>query len=415
MGNDRSIMKACLLCLLLALPAAAAAETLSFKEARTLMLRGNPEALSAALDAEAAGFRLRSARGALFPSFSASASYSRSGTQGFAPGDSYSYGFTGSQPLFSPGVPASVRAAAAASSSSGASRDSTTSRLTYELKTAFADILNAREAIKLSESTLTRREENLGLLKLKYKAGRESKAALLETEAALKTARWQHGRYSKNLRLLERKLNRLLGRPLMSPAPELIPPGTKELPEDFSALAGILKRHYSVRAARAALDSARAARESAGAARLPEASANGSYRWSGSDWPDRSNSWSLGASLSLPLFSGGTLRANSAAADKALLSAEADLKASEDAVLLAAEDAFLSWKEAGDYLDVSKSSMEAAEARAWLVRTQYLSGQASYFEWRNVEEQLINAQNQHLAAGRELAVSRAALDRALGE
>ena len=401
--------------LLLTLLPAAAAETLTFEEARAAMLAANPQARAAAQDLEAARLKVTAARAGLYPSLSASASYARAGSQGLEPGDSYSYGFAGSQPLFAPAVPASVRAAAAAHRSAQAAYDRTASRLDYELKAAFAEIVNAAETLKLSDETLKRRSENLELLRLKYQAGRENKAALLETQAALKTAQWQHERYAKDLRLLQRKFNRLLGRPLQAAAPLPEPPAQDGPPEDFQAFSAKLDSHYSLRAARAAADSARAALASAAGARLPEASANGSYRWSGTDWPDKASAWSLGASVTLPLFSGGRLAAGQASARAALRSAEEDLKNASDEVFLNAEDAFLAWREAWAYLDVVKSSLEAAEARAWLVRKQYLAGQSSYFEWRGVEEQLISGQNQYLAAGRGLALSRAAFAQAIGD
>jgi outer membrane protein len=401
--------------ILLAVLPAAAADTLTFEAARKVMLEANPQARAAAGSLEAARLKVTAARAGFFPNFSASASYTRAGSQGFQPGDSYSYGFSGSQPLFSPSVPASLRAAASAHKSARAAYDRTASLLNYELSSAFADIINARETLKLSKDTLKRRSDNLELIRLKYQAGRENKAALLETEAALKTAVWQHERYGKNLRLLERKLNRLLGLPLQTAAPELQLPPQEEPPADFSTFAQKLDHHYALRAARAALDTARAALDTATGTRLPEASANGSYRWSGTDWPDKASAWSLGASVSVPLFAGGRLAANSASARASLRSSGEDLRNAEDEVYLNAEDAFFSWREARAYLDVAKSSLEAAEARAWLVRTQYLAGQTSYFEWRGVEEQLINGQNQYLAAGRSLAVSRAAFTRAIGE
>lgn len=407
-------MRALPLVLMLA-AAPAVAGTLAYDEARNAVLAANPQARSAAAAMEAARLGVTSARAGLYPSLSAAASYSRSGTQGFEPGDSYSYGFNGSQPLFSPSVPASVRSAAAAYRAAEAAYDNVASRLSYELKTAFADILNARQVLVLSDGTLKRRAENLELIRLKYEAGRENKAALLETEAALKTAKWQHGRYRKDLLLLERKLNRLMGVSPAKPVPELRLPPAGDPPEDFSSFSDRLRSHYTVRAAKAAADRAAAGVASASAARLPEASANGSYRWSGSEWPDRTSSWSLGASLSLPIFSAGRLSSSLAAAKKSLASAEASLEDAGAEVRLNAEDAFLSWREAADYLDVAKSSLDAAEARAFLVRTQYLAGQSSYFEWRNVEEQYIGAQNQYLAAGRGLAAAAAAFDRALGD
>ncbi len=407
------MLKPLLLTALLAAPTADG--ELTFNEAREEMLAANPQAQAAARNLQAARERLTSARAGLYPYFSASASYSRGGSQGLAPGDSYSYGFSGTQPLFSPALPAAVRSARAAHVSAGAAYDGLASRLGYELKASFAGILNAREALKLSEDTLKRREENLELIRLKYEAGRENKAALLETEAVLKTARWRHERYKKELLLLERGLNRLLGRSPRTAAPGLSLPEAPEPPQDLSAFEAKLEEHPSLRSARASVDSARAAEDTSSAGRLPEASASGSYRWSGTDWPDRGSAWSLGASVSLPLFAGGRLSAGVAAARAALAAAEAGLKNSSDEVYLAAKDAFLSWREAYAWLDVSKSSLDAAEARAWLVRKQYLAGQTSYFEWRTVEDSLITVQNDHLSAGRALALAHAAFVRALGE
>lgn len=407
------MLRPLLLTALLAAPAAGG--ELTFEEARKEMLAANPQAQAAARDLQAARERLASARAGLYPYFSASASYSRGGSQGLAPGDSYSYGFSGTQPLFSPSLPAAVRSAKAAHVSAGAAYDGLVSRLGYDLKASFAGILNAREALKLSEATLKRREENLELIRLKYEAGRENKAALLETEAALKTARWRHERYKKELLLLERGLNRLLGRSPRAEGPGLALPGAPEPPADLSSFEAKLGAHPSLRSARASVDSARAAADTASAGRLPEASANGSYRWSGTDWPDRGSAWSLGASVNLPLFAGGRLSANVSAAGAALAAAEAGLKNSFDEVYLAAEDAFLSWREAYAWLDVAKSSLDAAEARAWLVRKQYLAGQTSYFEWRTVEDSLITVQNDYLSAGRALALAHASFVRALGE
>ncbi len=393
----------------------AAQNALTLEEARKAMLEANPQAAAAAAGLDAARSRVTSARAGLYPSVSASAAYTRAGEQGFDPDNSYSYGFSGTQPLFAPAVTAGLRSAKASLNSSEASYDRVAAGLSYQLKAAFADILNSRETIKLSRETLKRRAENLELIRLKYQAGRENKAALMETGAVLKTAQWQHEVYLKNLRLLERKLNRLLGRSAQAEVPELVLPLPPEPPADLSAFSARLDNHYTLRAARASLAVSRASVDSSKSAILPTASASGNYAWGGTELPNSSNSWSLGASLSLPLFEGGRLRSDLAAARSSLRSSEASLKDADDEVSLNAEDALLSWREARSYLDAAKSSLDASEARAWLVRKQYLAGQSSYFEWRNVEEQLISEQNQYLAAGRGLSVSYAAFTQALGE
>lgn len=403
--------------LLLLLPPALYAQTavLTFEAAEKAMLAANPQTAAAAMELETARLRAAAARAGFYPSFSADASYGRSGGQGRADGNSYSYGIGGTQPLFAPSVPAAVRAADAAVKRGQAAYNGITSDLRYQLKTAFASILNSRETIKLSEETLKRRAENLELIRLKYQAGRENKAALLETDAALKTAQWQHEKYKNAQHMLERGLNRLLGRAAQAPAPELELPLPPAPPEEFSVFSKRLEAHYSLVSARAALAAAEVALDGAKNAFLPSASASGGYSWSGTDWPGTSNGWRLGASVSVPLFSSGRLSSDLAAEKTSWRAAEFGLKNVSDEVYLNAEEAFFAWREAGAYMNVAKSSLDAAEARAWLVRKQYLAGQASYFEWRNVEDQFITGQNQYLAAGRGLILSHAAFVRAIGE
>lgn len=394
---------------------AAAAGPLTFEDAEKEMLAANPQAASAARSLDAARARLDAARDGLYPYVSADASYYRDGAAGISAYDNYSYGFSASQPLYAPALPAAVRSARASLWAAQAARDRVASSLSYQLKTAFAGIINARETVELSSETLKRRADNLELIRLKYEAGRENKAAMLETAALLKTAQWQNDKYLKDLRLAERGLNRLLGRTPQALVPELRLPQPPEPPEDFSSVAPRLEVHYALSSARAAVAYAEAAAEAAQSAILPSVKAGAAYLWSGTDWPASPNSWNAGVSLSLPLFSSGNLSSSLSAAGKAVSAAEADYRNAHDEVYLKAEDAYLAWREARSYLDVAKSSLDASEARAWLVRKQYLAGQSSYFEWRSVEEELIAQKNQYLAAQLGLITAYAAFAQASGE
>ncbi|MEI7481471.1 MAG: TolC family protein [Elusimicrobiota bacterium] len=403
--------------LFLSPPGAYAQETapLRFEEASKLLLLNNPASAAAGSAVDAARSRLTFYRAGLYPQFSAKADYSRVGGDFVFTDESYSYGFLASQPLFSPALPAATRSAAASYRKAQADFSLVKSGLLYSLKTVFADLTKAREALKLSSETLKRRAENVEIIRIKYEAGRENKAALLETRSIYKIAVWQNENYKKDLRLIERRLNRLLARSpifvtLVSELPE--PPAP---PEDFGSFPDTLERHPSRLSALAALEIAQAAVDRSVSGFLPQAAANGNYTWEGSDWPYKNKNWSAGVSLSLPLFTSGKLSADlrAARADRSL--AESSLKDAEDAVHLTAEDAFLTWRQAWSYTDVVKASLEAAAARAWLLRKQYLAGQASYFEWRNVEDQLINAENQLLSAKRDLIVAHAAFVNSLGE
>jgi len=403
--------------LLISVPAAlSAGETgLSFEEASKTLLSGNPRAAAAARAVDSARSRLTFYRGGLFPQFSASANYNRVGGDFVFDDESYSYGLTASQPLFSPALPAAVRSAAASYRKAEADYDLVKSSLLFELKTAFADLIKAREALKLSEETLKRRAENVEIIRIKYEAGRENKAALLETQSVYKTSVWQHENYKKELRLLERKLNRLLARSPAEDARVSALPDSPAPPEDFDSFSKALENHPSLRSSRAAIEITQAGIDRSKSGFLPEAAASGRYTWSGSDWPDKTKNWSAGVSLSLPLFTSGKLSADLAGARADKARAEASLKDARDEVYLNAEDFFLSLRQAWSFIDVAKTSLDSANARAWLLRKQYLAGQASYFEWRNVEEQLIGAENQLLSARRDLAAAHAAFVKSLGE
>lgn len=388
---------------------------LTFEEASKLLLRNNPQSVAAAATADSARGRLAFYRAGLYPQFSALADYNRIGGDFALTDESYSYGFTASQPLFAPALPAAVRSAAASSRKAQADFDLVRIGLLYDLKIVFSDLIKAREALKLSGETLRRRAENVEIIRIKYEAGRENKAALLETQSVHKISLWQNENYKKDLRLIERRLNRLLARPpaagaLVSELPEPPAPG-----EDFASFSAALERHPSLRSALAALDISRAVVDRSKSGFLPEAGASGNYTWGGSDWPDKNKSWSAGFSISLPLFTGGRLSADLEAARADRTRAEASLKDTRDEVYIAAEDAFMSWRQAWAFMDVVKFSMQSAAARAWLLRKQYLAGAASYFEWRNVEDQLISAENQLLSAKRDLTTAHAAFIKSLGE
>ena len=414
--NMRSPRACAFILLALLCPLRAAAQSaLTFDEASRLTLSANPQAVAAARALDAAASRITVSKAGLFPQIAANAAYSRLGTEPLPYSNSYSYGLSATQPLFSPALPATVRSAKASYHRTEADYDRIKSNLLFKLRTTFSDLWKARETIKLSEGTLKRRADNVEIIRIKYEAGRESKAALLEIKAAYTTAKWQHEGYKKDLRLLERKFNRLTGRsPIEAAATDALPEPPPP-PENLEAVNSALERHPSLRSARASLETAQASVDRSVSGFLPDANANGRYSWSGSHWPDKTKDWSAGVSLSLPIFAGGKHISELAASRADRSGADASLKNARDEVFLNAEDALRSWRQAWLYMDVAGSSLEAANARAWLLRKQYLAGQASYFEWRIVEDQFIGAENQILAAKRDLQAAHAAFINSIGE
>jgi len=147
---------------------------------------------------------------------------------------------------------------------------------------------------------------------------------------------------------------------------------------------------------------------------LPTADINANYLFSGTDWPDNAPGWNAGLNLKWSFFTGGQVKANSAARRAAIEKAMQDLRSSLDSVYVSAEESYYAWRQAYSYVAVQESMLEATRARAWLVQTQYVSGQATYFEWRDVEGQLITNQQQLVTARRDLASAYSAFIQAIG-
>ncbi len=286
--------------------------------------------------------------------------------------------------------------------------------LIFSLAQAFAQLSYSQEALKLSKETLERRSKNVEIIKLKYKAGRESKAALLETESILKTELWTHENYRKDLILAKRNLNQILGRRAHAEIAIAQLPSSPKPPENFDYFSNKIISHPSLKSKEFELDMTHESVRQAKSSYLPTASARGNYNWNGYNWPDSIPGWSAGVGISWPLFTSGknTSSIKSAKANQKRTSVQ--LKDLKDDIYLKAEDAFLSWRLANSYVEVVKSSLEAISARAWLVNKQYLTGQVSYFEWTSSEDRLINSQKQLLTAKKSISISYVAFLNSLG-
>lgn len=390
------------------------AASLSFEEAQNEAVSANREALSSKAFLENAREKEKSARAALYPYVYASGAYSRNGAQGLNSYDSYSYGVSASMPLLDTSLMSAAKSASLEAESAQASFDKIISEIKYSLRLSFAGIAQAESEVEISLKNIERRKENLQLLQLKYKAGLESKSALLETETALKLALWQHENYLKNLKTARRNLNLLLGRPVSGADLEIkLPPA--EIPPESLDLKSLIEKHYDFRIAYLKKELAREALKSASNEAMPRLSADAYYGYAGRNISSADSSRRAGITITLPLFSSGKIASQKKAAQFSFESAGLEMENLKDDLYIKAEDAYMQWRQAYAYLEVAQSSLEASRLRAWLVRKQYLSGQSAYFEWRSVEDALIESEHARVKADSSAYSAYAAFLKSIGE
>jgi outer membrane protein len=402
--------------LLLLAPPLMGAEVLSWEDCVAEAARSQPDLSAARASLDAARARARGASAPFLPQLSAEASRGRSGGDGVSSSNSAGAALSLRQNLFSGSRDAAaLKRAEWDAAGAEVSFDGARAAAGFALRAAFARMIHAQQNVLLASSIADRRAQNVRLIELRYQAGRENKGSFLRASAVHRQAAFEAAQASRALRTARRELARALGRPafdvfeatgtLSAPLPPAEPP-------DVRVLAG------SVPASRAADVQASVAVLSVVQSRadfLPDLSASGSLSRSGASWPPKKDRWSAGLNLSYPLFSGGRDAAALSAAKADLHRAEEDRRAVQDRSAQDLEDAFASYQDAVERVDVQRLSLEASEVRARIAQAQYASGLLSFEDWDRIEDELVSARKSKLNAERDAVLSWAAWERTQGK
>jgi len=406
-----------LLFLLGALTPLRAEEVISWPAAVEEAKAHNPGLAAAAASARSAQSSYRGSFSDFLPQVTGSGSASKSdGDAGFGgSADSrYSVGLTARQSLFAGlRTQAGTRAARANYDAARAGLDQTAAQLHFNLKNAFAELLEAQENIVLTRAIAQRRKQNLDLVELRYEGGREHKGSFLRIRASWRQAAYDVARAERAVRVARRRMAGLLGRDAFSLFSasgtfDLAPP----VAPDFEGLA---KNVPAVREAEARARAARAALAVARGQFLPDLDVSASATQSDDQWPPKNDSYSVGLTLSVPIFSGGRRYYDwrSAQADDAR--ARLNFQDARLQTLLDLEDAHAAYMDAVERADVQREFLDAAETRAQIARGQYTSGLLTFDNWDIIENDLISSQTTLLSSRRNALTAQAAWERAQGK
>jgi outer membrane protein TolC len=330
--------------------------------------------------------------------------------------DSYSYSLGGRQLLFD-GFKTyfDVEAAAKNVDASRYNYDVTSSDVRLRLRTAFIDLLKAQELLNITQDIANRRKQSRDMVKLRYDAGSEHRGSLLTAEANLAQAEFEVEQAKRNVDLAERRLSKELGRtkgvPIKANGDFSVADKDRTKP-DFERLSEStpLLRELVVEK-----EAARWGVKSSVASLFPAVYANASTEHSSSDWPPRGREWTAGASLSVPLFEGGSLMAGISKAEAEYHQAQADEKSGRDGVILTLEDAWTQFQDALGQVEVGRKFLEAGRERTKIAEAQYSSGLITFNDWVIIEDNLVSAQKSFLSDEAGALQTEAAWAQAKGE
>lgn len=313
----------------------------------------------------------------------------------------YTYGATGQQLLFD-GFKTSFDLSGAERNiiASRYNYDVTSSDIRLKLRTAFANLLRAQELLKVTEEILARRKQNFGLVKLRYEGGQEHKGSLLLSEADVADAEYKVGQAKRNIYSSQIALIKELGRSNYTSA-DMIASGDFEIsnPEterpDFERLA---ESNPLLRQLVALKEAAKYGVKSAGAQFFPQVFATGSLDNSNTDEFPAQNDWSIGTTLTLPIFDGANRFATLSKAKATLGQTEADEKSGRDGVILTMANTWANFQDAVKNVSVQKKFLYAARERSKIAEAEYSIGFLAYDNWIIIEDNFVNAKTAYLNA-----------------
>lgn len=290
----------------------------------------------------------------------------------------------------------------------------TSSNIRLNLRNSFIGLLRAQELAILTKDIAERRRQNLKLVKLRYEAGREHKGSLLTAEADLANAEYEVKQAERNIVLYQRELSKEMGlekMDLMSVKGEFSLARDYDIKPDIENLADTTPFLQELIAEKEAV---RYDLKSEQADFLPQVYLNGSAGKSSDDWPPRSDTWSFGVSVSLPIFEGGSRIAEVRKAKSKLRQAESEERSGKDSVLVTLET---TWKDLIDSIEnvsVREKFFEASEERAKITQAQYETGLISFDDWIIIEDNFVNAKKSYLNTQANMMITEAYWIQAIG-
>lgn len=393
---------------------------LSLEDCIDITLKNNPAISSSFASQEAQRNRLSQTRSSYLPQIDASANYSRSDSEsekgwGGAQ-DGYSSSINAKQLIYDFGK-TGLSSDIQENSYYSAVADTRNLIINtiYELKKAYYDTLLARESKHVYEQSVEQYQEQLKRAQAYYQVGTRPKIDVTTAQVNLNNAKLNLIQAENSLKKSYHVLLNVMG--IYDPSPEFSLQMNNTLPEfsltEEQALDTAMKNRQDLLGYKLKLESARQNVKLSRTGYAPSINATGSYGWSGGDFPlyDR---WSVGAGVSIPIFSGLSTYNSVKEAQNNMLSAYYNLTSAEQDILLEIKEAYLNVQDSKSKIPVAEITRTQAQENYELAVGRYKVGVGNYIEVKDAETTLSDAKLAYIQAVFDYTLSIAALNKAMG-
>jgi outer membrane protein TolC len=285
--------------------------------------------------------------------------------------------------------------------------------VSFNLKTAFAQLLYAQKLIKISRDVIDIRQSNARLVKLLYQGGSEDRGNMDLSQANLDQALFSLDQALRLRDLSGIQLGVYVGQNL--PAPVLaegeLLTSTLPVKPDFAKLAVMTPVFFQ---RRAQVDAAAAGITIANSGWYPTITASADGYRSDVHQPLKDKGWSAGFAVSYPLFQGGATYFNVKAANASLRQSLENLRSGTNDAALTLAQMFKDMVDAEDNVRIQKELLDATALRYKIAAANYRNGLMSFQDFNTITDDYVGFQQSLLSAQFNAVIAEASWEEARG-
>lgn len=315
-----------------------------------------------------------------------------------------------------------VAAAEAQVQASNENLRNTEQNILYNAAAAYMDVIRDRQIAVLTEQNLKAMTEQVRAARSRLEVGEGTRTDVAQTEAQRSSAIAQLSSARAQALASAATYRQIVGD---DPGKlTAAPPLTKLLPKNIdSAFALAANEHPAILATEHAVDAAAFNVKSAEGALLPQLSASAgvsrSYKDSnlpgvGNDSSDYSNSASVGATLTIPLYQGGRVSAQVRQNKESLSQARIEVDVSRDQVRQAVASAWSQYTAARESVDANRALVSAAQLALDGVIEERNVGQRTTLDVLNAQNDVTTAKINLASSEHDVVVASYAIVLAIG-
>jgi outer membrane protein TolC len=283
------------------------------------------------------------------------------------------------------------------------------------VKQAYFVLIQAHRIAKVAEDTVKQIQEHLDQAKAFFRAGTVPEIDVTQAEVDLANAELALIRARNGLQVARVTLNNAMGlrESLSFPIEDAL--DFKKLPITLQEiLQGAYEQRPEILQLKARQLSQEATVKVAQASYYPVLSGNASYLYRGIHANALYGDMTVGATLTVPIFSGFSSPNQVAEAQATLRNLKAQEEATRQNIRLEGEQAYLSLKEAEEAVRVTEKALEQAWKKYNLATGRYRVGVGSPLEVTDAEVSLANARVNYIQSLAGYKIAEAKIEKAMG-